>query len=319
MSTSAGKRTGLSVTLVAAVLALSGCQGDTGAEPAAAERPEKAPTQSRAAATKQLTASYGKTAAAGSAKVRMTVTAPGLLKSGETKASGVMGWDPAESLDLAVSSPLLRAAAPDAGERSRMVMRDDVMYLDMGDAVSEQTDGRGWLKLDLAKNDGGLVSMFTGGLEHANQDPARQLALLLDSPSLKHTGAQRVDGVRAQHYRGTLTLDEILEAQGSAGVLSGKERGELGTQLKKAGIKGYATEVWVGSNGYPVKTRLGLDSPMGRTTFVTHYADYGAKASVQAPPAEETFDVSKKLQELGEKMTGAGDDAEAEAGGGATA
>jgi hypothetical protein len=51
---------------------------------------------------------------------------------------------------------------------------------------------------------------MAGGLESTNQDPAQQLALLLESPSLKHVGAEKIGGVEAQHYKGTLTIDEMV-------------------------------------------------------------------------------------------------------------
>ena len=132
-----------------------------------------------------------------------------------------------------------------------------------------------------------------------NQDPAQQLALLLESPNLKHVGPQKIDGAQTQHYKGTLSFEEMLDANKSTdGLLSAKEREELIANVEKTGLKGYDTEVWVNEDNYPVRMVVGMKMPQGTMNMKADYSDYGAKAEVQAPPAKDTLDLMEMLSEL---------------------
>lgn len=312
MNMSRWRRAGVSLTAVAVVAGIAGCQGGSG-EQKAAEAPKKPETQSRAAVTQVLTAAYEKTSAAKSAKVRMTMTMPATMEGGgDMEMSGVVGWDPTVA-DMTVKGSMLKAS-PDAPDQMRMVWLDDVMYMDMGamglgaDAPKE-LDGKRWMKLDLgaaaeASGDKDLQKQVPGGLGSMNQDPAEQLAMLLDSPNVKHIGAAKVDGVEAQHYKGTLTLDEMMASNESLDVLSEKERADLLANMKKSGIEGYDTEVWVNQDNFPVKMDIAVDGPEGRLKIVIHYSAYGAKATVKAPPVGETVDVMEMMKGLDEGMEG---------------
>jgi hypothetical protein len=304
-----GRRAGVSLTAVALVAGVSGCQS---AEKKAAEAPSaKPPTQSRAAVTQALTAAYEKTAAAKSAKVRVTLSMPAAAGGGGSmEMTGTMGWDPA-AIDMTIKGDAFSAATPDAPEQIRMVMLDEVMYMDMGAKAPIDMDGKRWMKMDLGamvalSGDEALQDPLTGGLDELNQDPAQQLALLLESPNLKHIGPQKIDGVDTQHYKGSLTVADMLKANKSLDVLTPEERKELLAGIEESGIEGYDTEVWVNEDGYPVRMDIGIDSPMGAVEMVANYSDYGVKSEVKAPPTSETFDFTEMLEGLGEEF-GAGD------------
>ncbi|MFD4583957.1 hypothetical protein [Streptomyces sp. NPDC058434] len=300
---SAWKRAGVSLTAVAVVVGVAGCQdGDGGGKKKAADSPQSA-VQSQGEITKVIQAAYKKTSDAKSAKVRMTMTMPAGLEGGGTmEMSGVQGWDPG-LLDVTMKGSMLTAGDPDAPSQVRMVMVDDAMYMEMGAKQAAEMDGKRWMKLDLkaaaeASGDKALQKQMTGSLENMNQDPAQQLGLLLGSPNIKHIGAEKVDGVKAQHYKGTLTLQEMIDANKSFDVLSADERKKLVANVKKAGITGYDTEVWVNEDDYPVKMVVGMKMPQGTMNMTATYSDYGATATVKAPPAKETFDLFKMLKEL---------------------
>ncbi|MEU7011785.1 hypothetical protein [Streptomyces sp. NPDC046332] len=94
-------------------------------------------------------------------------------------------------MDIAVKGSMMTAGDPDAPEQMRMIMVDDVMYVDMGAEKTAELDGKRWMKLDL--KGGQAQKELTGGLENnLNQDPSQQLALLLESPDLKRVGAEKV-------------------------------------------------------------------------------------------------------------------------------
>ncbi|MFI6083209.1 hypothetical protein ACIBBB_19875 [Streptomyces sp. NPDC051217] len=315
MTMSTWGRVGVSLTAVAVVAGVAGCQsGDSDADTKkkAGSSAAKGEPQSRSAVTDVLTAAYEKTAAAKSAKVTMTMSMPAAAtgaEAGDMEMTGVMGWDPMV-MDMTMSGSMLQAE-PDAPDKIRMVWVKNAMYMDMGAEAAKDMDGKRWMMLDLAaaaeaSGDPAAARELTGGMENMNQDPAQQLALLLDSPNVKHVGSEKIDGVEAQHYKGTLTVAEMMESNEGLDVLSEKERKDLLDNIKKSGIKGYDTEVWVNEDDYPVKMDVAMDSPQGEMKISAHYSDYGAKASVQTPPAADTVDLFKMLGDLGAGAEGSG-------------
>lgn len=315
MSRSGWTRAALATATAALVVAgAAGCGGDDKkAEGAGAAKKAAAAPQFRTAASQVLAAAYKKTAAAKSAKVRMTMSAPAAAGAGaeKTETSGVMAWNPT-AMDLTVTSSAAKGMAG-APEKTRMLWVNNVMYMDMG-AMGESAKefgGKRWMKLDLtalAKQSGKdqLVKQMTAGMENMNQDPAQQLALLLDSPNLKHLGAEQVDGVSSEHYKGTLTIDEMMKSNKMLDTLTPKEREQLLANMKKTGVQGYDTEVWVNTDGYPVRMDVNMSSPQGKVVTSTHYSDYGTKAQVTAPSAGETTDLSEMLKGLGDLGKDAG-------------
>ncbi|MFD5369849.1 hypothetical protein [Streptomyces sp. NPDC127103] len=301
MNMSAWKRAGVAVTAVAVVTGVAGCQDGDGKAAGA----DKAQTQSLGDITKVIRTAYEKTSAAKSAKIRMTMELPAGLEGGggTMEMNGVQGWDPAV-MDITVKGSMLGAANGGGPDKMRMIMLGNVMYMDMGAEQAAQMDGKRWMKLDMqaaaeASGDKALSKSMTGGLENMNQDPAKQLALLLDSPNLKHLGAEKVDGAETQHYKGTLTLEQMVATNKSLDVLSEKDRAALVESVRKAGITAYDTEVWVREDGYPARMDIGMKSAQGTVTMGMYFSDYGSKATVQAPPAKDTVDLFEMLKGLG--------------------
>ncbi|MGW6056523.1 hypothetical protein [Streptomyces sp. NPDC055189] len=284
------------------------CGGSDGGKKTGADSGE---TQSRSKVTEVITAAYEKTSKAKSAKVEMTMTAPASMGggAGDMKMSGVMGWDPTV-MDLTMSGSALTEGDPEAPEKVRMLWQDDVMYMDMGAAAAKDMDGKQWMKMDLnaiaeQAGDEKIAKQMTSGLENMNQDPAQQLALLLESPNLKHVGSSKVDGVQAQRYKGRLTVKEMMETNKDLDdMLSKKEREELYKSAEKSGMKGYDTEVWVNEDDYPVRMDVGMKFPQGTMKMSVKLSDYGTSAKVSAPPAGETFDLMEMFKELGKGGSG---------------
>ncbi|MER7051949.1 hypothetical protein [Streptomyces sp. NPDC000351] len=250
-----------------------------------------------------LTAAYEKTSEAKSANVEMTMSTPAALDGGgDVTMSGVMGWDPTV-MDMTMKGSML-ATEPGAPEQVRMVWRDNVMYMDMGAAAAKDMDGKRWMKMDLAAAAESAGAEAGGemlsGLENMNQNPVEQLALLLESPNLKRVGEEKIDGVTAQHYKGTLTVKEVLASNDGLDVLEPKEREQLLKGIEKSGIKGYDTEVWVNDDDMPVRMDVGMDTPQGNVDMSMKLSDYGAKAEVEVPPTADTFDLFEMLKQLGE-------------------
>lgn len=305
MSMSAWKRAGVSLTAVAVIAGVAGCQD--GDSKAAGSSAGKQVAQTRDEMNKVIQAAFRKTSDAKSAKVKMTmdINIPGSPEgNGTMEMTGVQGWDPA-AMDITMKGSALAAGQPDGPKEMRMIMLGQVMYMDMGAKQAAQMDGKRWMKLDLKaaaeeSGDPALQKQMTGGLENMNQDPAQQLALLLESPNLKHIGAEKIDGAETQHYKGTLTFEQMLNANKQSELLTAKERDDLVANMKKMGLKGYDTELWVNEDGYPARMVVGMTMKQGTMKMRADYTDYGSKATVQAPPAKDTLDLFEMLKGLQE-------------------
>ncbi|MGV4927146.1 hypothetical protein [Streptomyces sp. BHT-5-2] len=294
MQKGVARRTGASLVAVAALAGVASCQQTSGKADGPGRSAERTPVQA-------LDAAYRKTAAAKSAKVTMSMSMPaGLPDGGETKLSGVMGWDPMV-MDVTMSeSPL--GGRSDGAEKSHMVWLDDTVYVDLG-KPSEAFGGKRWGKFDLRaaaaqSGDNALMRQVTAGLDDMNQDPAQQLALLLGSPDVKHLGTGEVNGERAEHYRGSLAVEDGLASLKSVKHLTDEQREKLVANVKKSGIKSYDYDVWVNGHDYPVKMAVDVKTPQGTVKSTADYSDYGTKAAVQAPPAADTADVLAALRDL---------------------
>ncbi|MEV4424974.1 hypothetical protein ACIGN6_06035 [Streptomyces sp. NPDC053792] len=301
MNKSAWKRAGVALTAVVVVSGVAGCQDGGDAKGAAPAAPE---VQNHGDVTQVIQAAYEKTSAAKAAKVRMTMTMEGLgAESGTIEMTGVQGWAPAV-MDITMKSSMLSAGSPDGPQQMHMIMLDQVMYMDMGAKQAAEMDGKRWMKLDMrdaadASGDKALQKQMTGGLDNMNQDPAQQLALLLDSPDLRHIGPEKINGMMTQHYKGTLTFEQMLKANESSKVLSKEDHDKLIANVKQAGLKGYDTELWVTEDGYPARMDVGMTMAKGTMQMRADYTDYGTKAAVQAPPAKDTVDLFEMMKDFG--------------------
>ncbi|MFJ8309038.1 MULTISPECIES: hypothetical protein [unclassified Streptomyces] len=297
------KRAGVSLAAVAVLVAgAAGCQ--SGGDKQAADAPKKAAEQSSPKdARTALQAAYKKTSAAKSAKVTMKMSIPGagVAGVGDLEMSGVQSWDPA-ALDMTMSGGAFKGT-PGAPDQMHMIQLNGVSYTDMGAAAPKQLGGRHWMKMDLgalakaAGGDAASAQQMTGGAE--KQDPAQQLALLTDSPNVKHLGTEQIDGAPAEHYKGTLTLDEMVASNQNLAGMPAQDRQKLIDSMKQAGIQGYDTELWLTKDGYPVQMNVGINSPQGKISMSAHYSDYGTKVAVNAPPASETFDFAELMKAAG--------------------
>ncbi|MFG2721578.1 hypothetical protein ACGFW5_25300 [Streptomyces sp. NPDC048416] len=296
------KRAGISLAAVAVLVAgASACQSGGDSKKGAQEPSPKA-------ARTALQAAYKKTSAAKSARFTMkmsipsgTQVAPGVV-GGDMEMSGVQSWDPA-AMDMTMGGPALTQTEPGLLNKIHVVQLDNVMYMDMGAAVAKEMDGKHWMKMDLgamAAAGGatqGATTTLAGGAQ--KQDPAQQLALLTSSPNVKHLGTEQIDGAPAEHYKGTLSIDEMAAGNQTLDGMSAQDRQKLIDTAKKGGITGYDTELWINKDGYPVQTNVGIDVPMGRMTMKAHYSDYGAKVAVSAPSENEMFDFADMMKGAG--------------------
>lgn len=265
---------------------------------------EKKSGGSPSTAAKALTAAFKETSESKSAKVDMTMKMPFANGGGDLAMAGVVGWEPSV-MDVTLKGSAL-GDEPGTPDKSRVVQRDGVMYMDMGSATASGMEGKRWMKMDtkaLAEyaqesGDPSPQTMLDLSLENTNQDPAQQIALLLESPDLKHVGTRKIDGAETDHYKGKLTVAEMLKTNDALADLDKEERDQLLKSMKKAGVKEYGIEVWVNGDDLPARMDVSTKIEQGVIDVSTKYSDYGTEVKAEVPKPSETLDLLETFKKL---------------------
>ncbi|MFI6344649.1 hypothetical protein [Streptomyces sp. NPDC050560] len=292
---------------IAAVLLCAGASACSGGGDDAKDHASDGSSQKSAApggsAVQALSAAYEKTSGAKSAKVDMEVSGAGVSErgSGNVTMKGVMAWDPME-MDYTIHSDAKGASGEP--QQTRMIWVDNVIYMDMGADAPQQMDGKRWMKMDIkamAKENGtdkDILDQFTKMTEGADQDPSQQIAMLTKSPDLKMVGTEQMDGVDTRHYKGSVSVESMLKSQRGVDGLDDDYWNKLTEGIKKSGVSAYDMDLWVNDENYPIRVDSDADTKEGPVKSSTHYSDYGVESGVEAPPAKDSVDLMKMLEEL---------------------
>lgn len=295
----------VTVTMAASLAACGGDDGGSSKSKGKAEDTGKTEQQA-ASPLHVMTAAAKKTDEAQSAKFTMTISVAG--EPGKMTAKGAMSWGETPAMDMTMSGS--GAMAEGMSGEFRIIRIGSTMYMDMG-AENAMADGKRWMKIDMeaaakASGNKALQEKLTSQMQETRQSPAEQMNMMLASPEIHLVGKEKVDGVPARHYRGSMTLDQILDAQKGKNKIDPAERQKLVDSMKKQGVDSADIDVWVNSDDLPVRIDVAMDAKEGTTKVSEHLSDYGADVSPKAPPADKTFDLQKMLQEMGAAGAGAG-------------
>lgn len=262
-----------------------------------------------------VAAAYGKTIAAGSARIA-TTTAIGLGNlSAPLNATGTISFT-SGSVDL---TEALRGGNGASAE-TRFV--DNVLYERLPSGLAGQlAKGKPWISLQVAKlnqqgNGGALKQLFTD----SPTDPSTVLGFLRGVGSnVTNLGPATIDGAPATHYQLTLNLDTAAAGANQATVQGIRVlEHELGTNqlpaqiwLDQAGrlLRISVREALVGpSSGsatpapsvstQPTSTQpTSTSQPSGAISFsfVATFSDFGMPATIAAPPATQVADLTSEL------------------------
>jgi hypothetical protein len=284
----------VSLTMAASLAACNGGGSSSGKDQGAKAKKAASPLHVMTAAAK-------KTDEAKSAKVSMTITSPSQPEP--VKMEGALSWDPM-AMDMTVSGMQpVGGASADAPKSVRMLWVDDTMYMDLSSSAAALKDGKKWMAFDFralaeASGNKALADKLTAQMQQTQQSPAQQMSMMLASPNIDYVGKEKVDGVTAQHYKGSMTMKEMLDKNASLKSLSADERQKLADTMRKQGLKKADLDVWVDADGMPVRIDVAMDGKQGTTKVSEHLSDYGVRVDPQAPPASETFDIGKMLADM---------------------
>jgi hypothetical protein len=271
----------LAAVLLPALLAgacSSGGKGDVGLAPGA------------------IAAAAAKTTAAKSARVFMvtkltgsqpfTVQADGRMEIG--RARGVISVDQA-SLGI-----------PGAGGKVEMRIIDTIAYMRIPTAMAKETPaGKKWLKIDygaIGQQQGVDISALQRRFQTG--DPAAVLGFLRGAGKVKEVGTDTIRGTKTTHYKATVDFTKVA-------AQAGTEKAEMDKLVELIGVKTIPMDVWLDAEGLLRRMEFSMDlSKMKKQTITGTMSlkmemyDFGVDVGdVVAPPAGETVDLQKLLQE----------------------
>jgi hypothetical protein len=251
---------------------------------------------------------------------RISHASQALLKAGSARFSGRVSITGSRSSDgnVELSGSFdfkhrsgqfnINAAALGAGSTSgRLTLRlvQDVAYLSVGSfrqltsgSLPPELKNKQWIKIDLRS-----LGASAGSLDQAN--PSSSLDYLSGTTdSIQNLGRESVNGAPATHYRIQIDLTKALEN------VPPSERTQLQATIGTLGGAGVIpADVWLDDQGRPVKFELNLTIQQGSTPLhaaeTFQYSHFGTPVSTPVPPASETVDFTKLIQQLGGSLGGA--------------
>jgi hypothetical protein len=289
------------VTLLAGTAACSGSGSGGGAFGA-----DGAGGPGHAGAVEALTAAAETTSEITSADFDAVTRLP--AAGGDIEMTGSMSWGERPAMDVTMTGGRL-GFVPGAPDEVSLVWLDGVMYTHMGPEFGALFGGRDWMRMDLMSiaeetGDEAVTDAMSYGLDQANQDPAQQVALLLESPDVERAGQEQIDGATVDHYQGTISAEDALSAEGEdgAGLLGEEQRRRITEAMREQGIDGYDIDVWLDENDFPVRIRQSYETDEGPVESEVNYRGLGTDVEVAAPPAGSVIDFMDLLDEMASGM-----------------
>ncbi|MFJ5969866.1 hypothetical protein [Streptomyces sp. NPDC093060] len=229
-----------------------------------------------------------------SAKVRSSTT---LGDTMSMTANGALAWGDGlkGNLTITYTGGKMAEAMRKAGTTSMEARYlPDAYYAKMSEKFAAQFGGKHWIKYaydDLAKLGGGSGAYLKDQMQ--NTTPNQSVKLLLASGDVKKVGQEKVSGVDATHYSGTV---DVADLAGKNSNLTADQLAGLKKQLSQAGVTTETIDIWVDGQDLLVKKVEKADMATGTMTSTAYYSDYGVKVAAEAPPAADTKDFTELMK-----------------------
>jgi hypothetical protein len=181
-----------------------------------------------------------------------------------------------------------------SGSNISEILVGDTLYLKVSQ-LSSMLGGKAWAKINLSSlgSLGSSVQSLIGSAK--NTDPTAQLQPLLASGDVHKVGTETVDGVQADHYSGTVDPATAFDSSQAAKNLTPAQIAQLKSMLQAGGVTKETIDVWVASDGLPVREQVTANGNSGATKVDMHLSDWGKPVSITAPPADQVTDLSSLM------------------------
>jgi hypothetical protein len=231
------------------------------------------------------------------------------ISGGGSSAIGVSGTGAFDSKHkVSVFSvnlgPLARVLGGAAGgvdipQTLQIVSIGNTAYIHLPSLATQVKKGAEWIKFDSTT----ATKSLPGGVKPPATtvtNPQQALKALNASISVHRVGTTTVRGSSTTHYLVTADLTKVVN-----GLVAKADRASTLKQLKAAGIKTVALDVYVDGSGLVRRVSGGLKSlkvqkgtPPVAVSFSFDIYGIGHPVKATAPPAAKTADGSKLLEQL---------------------
>ncbi|MEU2283152.1 hypothetical protein ABZ614_14685 [Streptomyces sp. NPDC013178] len=221
----------------------------------------------------------------GSAEVKMTTD---LGTGAPVTMEGTYSWGDGYAFDVEMDTAAAQMQQLQDAPTMRMLFVDGAYYYDVDPQADGPLAGKEWMRID-----GSAVFGKQGAqaLSGSNGSPSASMKGLKYAKDVEDLGEETVNGQSTTHYRAVIGQDQmgkLKDAYGDQNSLFGSVTG---------GASSITMEVWVGAKDLPVR----LVQQVGAMKVTMDFEKFGKTADVQAPPAAQTGDLTKVLEEAGKQ------------------
>ncbi|MFF3464385.1 hypothetical protein ACWCQN_19365 [Streptomyces sp. NPDC001984] len=216
----------------------------------------------------------------GSAQVRM-VTNVGTGKP--ISMDGTYSWGHGYAFDVQMDTKAANMQSVQDDPTIRTLLVDGAYYYDVDPLPSGPYKGKEWMKVDSSAV---LGEKGSQALRGDNGSPSASMKGLKYANDVEDLGSQTVNGQRTTHYRAVIDqahMGKFKEAYGGKDSAVGSLTG---------GTTSITMDVWVGPKDLPVR----LKEKFGAGTVTMDFDKFGDTATITAPPASQTADVTELLK-----------------------
>ncbi|MFJ6896153.1 hypothetical protein [Streptomyces hokutonensis] len=179
---------------------------------------------------------------------------------------------------------------------------DKAIYLGGSGVDTSKLGGKSWLKAEPAVWGRGAVDNRSYGVLPGSMEgsPVVQSTIMVGSKDVRRIGAETVDGMKATHYRGTVTERGLRDAQSAAkGKAAWQRRTDNLDQFVALQVDGtMSMDLWVDGDDHPKQFRVRgktyptqSDADGGTLDLTVTFLDINQKVTVKTPPADDTAEL----------------------------
>jgi hypothetical protein len=148
-----------------------------------------------------------------------------------------------------------------------------------------------WLEFDFTRDDT-LGTLFIKRL----LNPAELVSFLRGASEAEEVGISEVRGTEAHHYRGTLSLERVIEQQPP------EVQAQLRADLEEAEVKELPFDVWIGDDGLARRLKMGDWNEASQPPATMDFYDFGIPVDIEPPAADEVLTADELMKLIDGQM-----------------
>ncbi|MCT9076465.1 hypothetical protein [Streptomyces fulvoviolaceus] len=233
-----------------------------------------------------LTRATDRTEQLGSAEVKMTTD----VGTGTPIAmDGTYSWGDGYAYDVEMDTKAAQMQTLTDDPSIRVLLVDGAYYYDVDPQPSGPLKGKEWMKIDTSAV---LGESGAQALSGSSGSPSASMKGLKYADDVEDLGKQTLNGQSTTHYRAVIDqagMGKFKEAYGDQDSLLGSVTG---------GATSITMDVWLGAEDLPVR----MKQKFGTMTVTMDFEKFGKTATVKAPPAAQTGDLTEEIKKVQEQQ-----------------